>query len=105
MSKKSENITLQEITDWTLQKASPDAVRRIEKDLEGPDSLVREYLDWEAGLVEHSRLVKSHMRRVRKTEKEAATSNPDGTSSLPEESHVQRLLNPDSDNSPGHDRS
>jgi hypothetical protein len=65
--KPDERITLQDITDWMLRSPDQDpaAVRRIKADIKQPDSLVREYLNWEAGKAPGTtpRLVEEHMRQ------------------------------------------
>jgi hypothetical protein len=43
------DITIQNITDWTLGTATDEARLAIEADLDQPDSLVREYIEWAGG--------------------------------------------------------
>jgi hypothetical protein len=46
---KEQQITVEDVTNWTLGTANESVVRRIEVDMERPDSEVQDYLDWIGG--------------------------------------------------------
>jgi hypothetical protein len=64
--KESAPITVIDVIRWNSGKGSKDLRRRIESDLERPDSVVKEYLAWEGGdrKVTHSRLVEEHLQSM-----------------------------------------
>lgn len=62
MTEQKPNISLQDVTEWSLGVADANVKQRIENDLKRPDSLVHEYLEWEGNEANRSlpRLVETN---------------------------------------------